>query len=340
VNEPHSNPVSRIGVVAIGRNEGERLCRCLRSIAGRAAAVVYVDSGSTDDSRAAARRLGAEVVDLDVSIPFTAARARNAGFARLREILPEIEFVQFVDGDCELRPEWIPAAEQALRDDPRLAAVCGRRRELRPEVSTFNRLCDMEWNTPVGEAKACGGDVLMRTSALVEAGGYDETLIAGEEPELCVRLRRGGWAIRRLPIEMTLHDASMTRWTQWWRRAERSGHAFAEGVVRHGAAPERHWVREARSVRFWGLIVPAVALASAWPTYGASVLLAVAGYAALVVRIYRHGRRRDHSRRDAADYALFTVLGKFPQAVGYLRYHVNRLLSRRTPLIEYKGARA
>jgi glycosyltransferase involved in cell wall biosynthesis len=340
VNEPKLISASRTGVVAIGRNEGERLCRCLRSIAGRAAAVVYVDSGSTDDSRTAARRLGAEVVELDVSIPFTAARARNAGFARLRELLPEVEFVQFVDGDCELRSEWLPEAERALGDDSRLAAVCGRRREIRPEASTFNRLCDMEWNTPVGMAKACGGDVLMRVKALVEAEGYDETLIAGEEPELCVRLRQSGWTIRRLPTEMTLHDASMTRWSQWWRRTERSGHAFAEGVARHGRAPERHWVRENRSVRFWGLLVPLAALAAAWPTYGLSLLVAAAGYAVLFARIFRHGRRRDYSRRDALDYALFTVLGKFPQAVGYLRYHVNRLLSRRTPLIEYKGAGA
>jgi GT2 family glycosyltransferase len=340
VNEPNPTLASRIGVVAIGRNEGERLQRCLRSIAGRAAAVVYVDSGSTDDSRAAAGRLGAEVVELDLTIPFTAARARNAGFARLREILPDVEFVQFVDGDCELRAEWLPAAERALRDDPRLAAVCGRRRELHPEASTFNRLCDMEWNTPVGEAKACGGDVLMRAAPLAEAGGYDETLIAGEEPELCVRLRRAGWKIRRLPTEMTLHDASMTRFGQWWRRTERAGHAFAEGAVRHGAAPERHWVREARSVRFWGLIVPAVAMAAAWPTYGLSFVAAAAGYALIGARVYGHARRRDYDRRDGAAYALFTVLGKFPQAVGYLRYHVNRLLSRRTTLIEYKGAGA
>jgi GT2 family glycosyltransferase len=340
MNEPHRTHTSRIGVVAIGRNEGERLERCLRSVAGRAAAVVYVDSGSTDGSRHAARRLGAEVVELDVSIPFTAARARNAGFARLREILPAVEFVQFVDGDCELREDWLPAAAQALGDDPRLAAACGRRRELRPDASTFNRLCDMEWNTPVGEAKACGGDVLMRTTALVEAGGYDETLIAGEEPELCVRMRQKGWKIRRLPTEMTLHDASMTRFSQWWRRTERSGHAFAEGAVRHGAAPERHWVREARSVRFWGLIVPAGALVAAWPSYGASLLVAAIGYLVLTARVFRHARRRDVSRGDAAVYAAFTVLGKFPQAVGYLRYHVNHLLRRRTPLIEYKGASA
>jgi hypothetical protein len=139
---------------------------------------------------------------------------------------------------------------------------------------------------------------------------------------------------------MTLHDAAMTRWNQWWRRTERAGHAFAEGAARHGAAPERHWVREARSIRFWGLIVPAFASAAAWPTFGLSLIAATAGYALLAGRVFRHARRRDYARRDAAAYALFTVLGKFPQAVGYFRFHVNRVLSRRTPLIEYKGAGA
>lgn len=329
---------ARVGVVAIGRNEGMRLRRCLQSVVGRASAVVYVDSGSTDGSTATAREIGAEVVELDLTIPFTAARARNAGFDRLREILPEVEFVQFVDGDCEVDSQWLPTAVAALDAEPRLACVCGRRRERFPHETVYNRLCDLEWDTPVGEAKACGGDVLVRAAAFVEVGGYDPTLIAGEEPEMCVRLRACGWRVRRLPDEMTLHDAAMTSWRQWWRRSVRAGHAYAEGAARHGRPPERHWVREVRSNWLWGAIVPTLALGFAWPTHGASLALML-GYVVLAWRVRRHMQGRNYSARDAVVYAMFTVLGKFPMAVGQAQYVWNRCVGRRSRLIEYKGAR-
>ncbi|MEM9139196.1 MAG: glycosyltransferase, partial [Pseudomonadota bacterium] len=205
-----------VGAVIIGRNEGARLIRCLASV-GSAACMVYVDSGSTDGSVQAAREAGAEVVELDMDMPFTAARARNAGLARLREI-GAFDYVQFIDGDCELQPGWIALALAFLEEHPDVAVACGRRRERFPEASVYNRLCDHEWDTPVGEAKACGGDALMRMTALAAVGGYRDDLIAGEEPELCVRLRAAGWRVWRLDAEMTLHDADMHRFGQWWRR--------------------------------------------------------------------------------------------------------------------------
>lgn len=326
-----------VGVVAIGRNEGERLRRCLASVVGRAAIVVYVDSGSTDGSVDAERKLGAEVVELDLSVPFTAARARNAGFARLLEILPDIEFVQFVDGDCEIDANWLATGIAVLQAEPRLAVVCGRRRERFPERSIYNRLCDLEWDTPVGDAAACGGDALFRAAAFAAVDGFDASLIAGEEPELCVRLRERGWKIRRLDAEMTLHDAAMTRWRQWWKRAVRAGHAYAEGAALHGDPPERHWVREVRSNWVWGFVVPSIAIGFAWPTHGWSLLLLV-GFVVLAWRVLRGARRRCWCVTDALAYAVFTVLGKFPMALGQLQFCCNRVAGRRSRLIEYKGA--
>lgn len=324
-----------VGVVAIGRNEGDRLHQCLSSVVEQAAQVVYVDSGSTDGSVELARSLGAEVVALDLSIPFTAARARNAGFARLLELLPQAEFVQFVDGDCEIISGWLEQAAQALRDHPDWAVVCGRRRERFPDATLYNRLCDMEWNTPVGEAKACGGDALMRVAAVQQVGGYNPTLIAGEEPELCVRLRQQGWKIFRLDAEMTLHDANMTRFAQWWKRSKRAGHAYAEGSWLHGAPPERHWVKETRSIWLWGLGIPLGAIATAPLTHGFSLLLLL-GYPLMTYRIYRYFKQQGYKVSDALPYAVSCVLGKFPGLAGVLQFHVNRLLGRRNALIEYK----
>jgi glycosyltransferase involved in cell wall biosynthesis len=296
-------------------------------------AVVYVDSGSTDGSVDLARSLGAEVVELDTSIPFTAARARNAGYRPLRELHGDIEFVQFVDGDCEVVDGWLDHARQMLQSRADLAIVCGWRRERFPEQSIYNELCDWEWRAPAGDATWCGGDFLIRAKAFDQVQGFDDSIIAGEEPEMCVRLRQHGWHIHRIPETMTLHDAAMMRFGQWWKRTVRTGHAFAEGAAMHGRS-HGHYVREVRSNWIWGLVLPIIAIASAWPTHGWSLLL-FCFFPLLAVKIALSARKQ-MGLRMAAIYAWFCVLAKFSQVQGQLRYTVMRLLGRRSRLIEYK----
>ena len=310
-----------VDAVVIGRNEGARLEACLRSLQGQVRRVVYVDSGSVDGSVAAARALGAEVVALDLTQPFTAARARNAGLA----VLQAPEFVQFVDGDCVVDPGWIAAALAGFAAHPAAVVICGRRRERFPAASLYNRLADREWDTPVGQAAACGGDALMRFAAVQAVGGYRGDLIAGEEPELCLRLRRAGGEVWRIAAEMTLHDAALLRFGQWWRRMRRAGHAFAEGAALHGAGPDRHWLAETRRAVFWGVLLPVgcVVLTAVTP-FG---LLLVAAYPLQVLRL---------ARRGGWEWALFTVIGKFAEAQGVLGYWFDRLHGRRRGLIEYK----
>lgn len=317
--------------VVIGRNEGARLVACLRSLEGRVARIVYVDSGSTDGSVDAAEALGAEVVALDLSRPFTAARARNEGAARLRESGAAPDYIQFVDGDCTVDPAWIETAQAFLAAHPEVAVACGRRRERHPEASVYNRLCDREWDTPVGEAKACGGDALVRRTAFEAVGGYDPTLIAGEEPEMCVRLRAAGWKIWRLDAEMALHDAAMTRFGQFWKRARRGGHAFAEGAARHGAPPERHFVAETRRALLWGAALPAAILAATL-ALGPAGLLPALLYPAQVARV----ARREGGTRAAWEYAAFLTVGKFAEAQGAIEYHWRRRRGRPSGIIEYK----
>lgn len=321
---PAAVAAPRIGAIVIGRNEGPRLVACLASIPTEVAPVIYVDSGSTDDSVAAAKAAGATVVTLDMSRPFTAARARNAGLDAFNQHGGS-DLVQFIDGDCTLQPGWIDAARAAFLAHPKAAVVCGRRRERAPDASVWNRLCDSEWDTPVGEARACGGDALMRGEAVTAVGGFDATLIAGEEPELCLRLRAKGWQVWRIAAEMTLHDAAMTRFSQWWKRCRRAGHAFAEGAAMHGATPERHWVAETRRALVWGAGLPLVAV----------VGLLVSPWAALILLAYPLQALR-LMRRFGRERGAFLLLAKLPEALGVLEYHLNRLRHRRAGLIEYK----
>jgi GT2 family glycosyltransferase len=322
------------GVVIIGRNEGDRLVRCLSSIKLTSHSIVYVDSGSTDGSVEAAEQKKAFVVRLDLTRPFTAGRARNEGFAALRALCPKIQYVQFVDGDCELIEGWIDAAQLFLESHKNAAVVCGRRRERNPDLSIYNRFCDIEWDTPIGEALSCGGDSLIRAGAFAAVGGFREELVAGEEPELCLRLRAAGWKIWRLDHEMTLHDAAMTRFSQWWRRTIRSGFGCAEVFWLHRASTvsvPKIYGKETASAIIWGAIIP---LAMAVGSFIRPYLLGLA--AIYPLQVCRIGVRRGPTNPESWTYALFMVVGKFAAFYGILKYWWRRSTGRGTDLIEYK----
>jgi glycosyltransferase involved in cell wall biosynthesis len=336
--------VSDVGVVAIGRNEGERLRRCLASVTGRGMPVVYVDSASTDGSADTARAMGAEVVALDMSRPFSAARARNEGLDRLLQLAPTIQFVQFVDGDCEVVEGWIERAKQELAARPDVAVVCGRRRERFPGHSVYNRLADLEWDTPVGEAKSCGGDAMMRAGAFRAAGGFDASVAAGEEPELCQRLRSAGHKILRVDAEMTLHDSAMLHFGQWWRRAVRSGYGAMDVATRFG----QHglFVNQVKSARLWAVGWPAAVVlmivvgATAFRSVGAlsAGAIAAAVMPLQMARLAVRARRRLPDWKTALAYGVLTMIGKWANVIGQFRYVRDRSAGRNTRLIEYKSA--
>lgn len=329
--------MKELGVVVIGRNEGKRLESCLLSVLDTENTVVYVDSGSTDGSIELARSLGAGVVELDLSIPFTAARARNAGLEYLLQKQPNLEYVQFIDGDCQVVHGWLERAVQELETQPKVVVVCGRRREEFPNNSIFNLLCDVEWNTPIGEADYCGGDSTMRVAAFKQVGGFNSSLIAGEEPELCVRLRRNGGKIFRIDAEMTLHDAQITHIRQWWKRSIRNGHAYAEGAWLHGKSPERHWLKESRRIWVWGLLFPLLVAIAFVPTHGLSLLLALFAYIYSFSRVYRMTRQKGCSYKAAIFYGLFCILDKFPMLQGQIQFYLGKLFKRQQTIVEYKN---
>lgn len=330
--------MSNIGIVAIGRNEGARLVRCLKSIVNQVpenTPIVYVDSGSTDGSVAFAQSIGVHVVSLDMSIPFTMARGRNTGFSFLTEHFSDLEYIQFIDGDCELMAGWLQTASQILEQNQNLAVVCGRLHERFPNSSPYNRLADMEWNVPPGDAMACGGIAMMRVSALKEVNGYNTSLICGEEPEMCIRLRQRGWKIRRVTADMAIHDMAMTRFSQWWRRSIRGGWAVAEGTAMYGQSPERYMVREQFSGWLWGLAVPITSISLAWLTHGLSLSLLL-GYPYLMLRVYQYRKGQGDISAHASLYAFFCVLSKVPQAIGQLKYWFTRWQGQPATIIEYK----
>lgn len=332
---PTAASLGDVGVVVIARNEGERLLACLDSLRGQAACTVYADSASSDGSPERARARGVEVVVLDPAQPLNAARGRNAGCARLMELHPGLEFVFFADGDCVLEPGFLAAARAELLGEPTLGAVCGRRRELAPEASLFNRAVDCEWNTPLGEAESFGGDVLLRVRALREAGGYRESMNQGEDPELAFRVRRAGWRIRRIEHDMTWHDVALLRFSAWRRRHQRGGYAYAHGAALHWREPGRYNQRALASILAWGFLLPVFVLGAALAGGGGACLL-LGLYALPWCRCRAHRLRRGDTPRAAALYATLITLGKIDEAVGVLRCAWALLSGREALTVEYK----
>jgi GT2 family glycosyltransferase len=333
MSDPHSASTDRLGIVVIGRNEGERLIRCFQSLSQRQVPVVYADSGSSDGSAEAAERFGITALRLDQAVPFTAARARNEGFKRLLELQSQVEYIFFVDGDCEVCAGWLDEATAFLRSREDVATVFGLRRERFPEKSPYNLLCDIEWrNSPIGEAMSCGGDAVIRAKAFQQVGGFGAGLICGEEPDLCFRLRKAGWLIWHIDVRMTVHDAAMYRFSQWWYRMVRGGYAFAQGSSMYGSSPEKFWVGASRRAWIWGLFIPLVALLSA---------LAHPWWALIIVGVYplQWARLALSARKSITAKWLWAgamVIGKFPEMLGQLKYYLDRWRKSNSRIIEYK----
>ncbi len=323
---------SRVGVVVIGRNEGERLIKCLESLAPSNCSIIYVDSASTDGSPAAAQSRGAIVHPLDLDKPFTAARARNEGFAKLKDADGDIAYVLFVDGDCEVEPDWIATATDFLDKNVTVAAVCGRRKERFPDASIYNQLCDREWNTPIGESAACGGDALMRVASFEAAGGYDSNMIAGEEPELCGRLREQGMKIWRIDAPMTVHDAAMLHFRQWWLRAVRSGFGYAQVWTTSRSTSDPLYGREVFRAVFWAFLVPLGSLIMGL----FNPILWLSLPVIYLVQICRMAFRSGPGQLISWQAAILMMAGKFGELTGIFRFAKRKLQKQQGGTIFYK----
>lgn len=306
-----------ISVVVIGRNEGDRLIRCLESVKATSyptekIELIYVDSNSTDNSVSSAGDLGARVLESKAE-PSTAAAARNLGF---REA--QYEIVQFLDGDTVLDGDWLRKGVEAIADAS-YACVFGSVMELEPQATIYNFWAHHDWHVTPGPAESCGGIAMFRRDVLGKAGGFDETLRAGEEPDLCHRITRDqGKSILCLDEPMVAHDIGMTRFSQYWARCARTGHAYAEvggrnkGMHRWRSA---RWRNVAHAAAGPIAVVLSLGLRSWWPVAVWVGLLMIA-----IVRNALRLRGRVGSLRGALLYSFHHYLAKLPMAVGQFKY--------------------
>ncbi|WP_353572769.1 glycosyltransferase [Candidatus Albibeggiatoa sp. nov. BB20] len=330
----------KLSVVIIGRNEGERLVRCIRSVQAIPdfnrdnIEIIYVDSDSTDDSPEQAKALGAKVLVVHPERP-AAAIGRNAGWKAA-----QAPYVLFLDGDTILNPDFVSVALQQFDANPKTAIVWGHRRELYPEQSLYQRILDLDWVYPAGLSEFCGGDAVMQRNVLVEVNGYNPQLIAGEEPEMCQRIRTKGYEILHIDQAMTLHDLAITRWSQYWRRAVRAGHAYAEisNLLKNTETPL--WQRDAKRNLIHSAVLLLVALlglfgslvlSSIWP-----LLFSLGFFAAISIRSAWKCRWKSPNGLSLFLYGIHSHFQQIPITVGQLSYYYLRWQGKRRGLIEYK----
>jgi glycosyltransferase involved in cell wall biosynthesis len=331
--------LKRMGFVVIGRNEGSRLRACLASIRDRTEFFVYVDSGSTDGSPCIAREVGAEVVELDSRIPFSAARARNAGFERLCECYGDLQYVHFVDGDCVLVADWPAEAIGVLEGDAGIVAVCGCRRESFPDASVFNRICDVEWRIPpIGEAEVFGGEVVIRVDSFAQVSGYDADVIACEDEELALRLRAIGGRILRLDVTSSHHDAAIFSLNAWFLRAVRWGHGVAQVGSMHAGSLEYYYAKTRRRTWVYGGAIPMAVIGFALPTHGLSFVL-------LLLYVLQFCRSVNVTQSkgivdESLLWSLSCVTAQPANFAGMLLYYYRSWLGTGLQIIEYKRGKS
>jgi cellulose synthase/poly-beta-1,6-N-acetylglucosamine synthase-like glycosyltransferase len=324
--------------VVIGRNEGERLRRCLKSVFamerdGFATEVFYVDSGSSDSSVTIATEMGAQAITLLTDHP-TAARGRNAGWRKASGPI-----ILFLDGDTVLHPRFV-ADSLADFTIAEVAVIWGHRREIHPERSVYNRVLDLDWIYKAGITLYCGGDALIRRQVLAATDGFNEELIAGEEPELCTRIRSLGYTVLHVDRPMTGHDLAITRWGQYWKRSTRAGHAFAEISRRSLANEGKFWVMESRgnfrrAIALMVLtilsVVSSVLLLSFIP-----LLFFVLFFALLSFRSAWKARWKTDDPLALLLYGMHSHVQQIPIFLGQVQYRFHWRKGVRASLLEYK----
>jgi GT2 family glycosyltransferase len=215
--------------------------------------------------------------------------------------------------------------------------VVGHLEESYPDKSVYNRLCALEWKSPPGDMKnfgALGGISMVRKDVFMTLNGFKENVIAGEDSEFGVRLSLAGFKVTKIDHHMATHDANMTKFSQWWTRAVRAGHAIGQRAGLNGHTVARDCVQERKSTLVWGVFIPILALLLLIPSKGFSLLILFT-YVLLAYKVFRFRKNLGESAGDAWIYAKFIVLGKFANGIGLVKYYINSL-KKQYAIIEYK----
>jgi len=318
-----------ISIIVIGLNEEKNLKECLSSIfesslgGDEKLEIVYVDSGSIDNSIAIAKSFyNVKVISLQDSPP-SAAKGRNLGAS-----ITKGDYIQFVDGDSALDKNWIKMALQALELDQSKGVVFGAIEEVDNKNTIYSKVCRFDWYTPPGDYRLCGGNAMWRRDIFIKAGGFDSTLSAGEEPDLCYKVRQNGHRIVCLDAPMVKHDLDMNSFKEYWLRSIRSGYAYSVIAMRFMNMEEKLWLKETIRNFLDPLLWVIIILSGFSIGWLASLSLLFAFISYRIIRIIKNVQQRTTSLTDALLYGLHIQFSRLPLALGQIKGLTEVFLSR------------
>lgn len=165
------------------------------------------------------------------------AAARNTGLAACTT-----DFVAFLDSDVAPRRGWLEALLGHFCD-PTVALVAPRIVGLAHSENVVARYEAVHSSLDLGQREAPvlphstvsyvpSAAIICRRSALLEVGGFDETMQSGEDVDLCWRLIEAGARLRYEPIALVAHDHRIEL-RDWLARKAFYGGSAAPLSVRH-----------------------------------------------------------------------------------------------------------
>ncbi|MBN1907879.1 MAG: glycosyltransferase [Deltaproteobacteria bacterium] len=310
----------KIGIVIIGINECSHIADCIKAI--RAVNypqdlldITYVDGGSSDNTPDLATGFeGVRVMQLNNPHP-TPGRGRNAGWLTLSSPI-----IQFLDADMIIDPDWFLHAHKLLENN--IGAVTGTLKEIYPDKNIYHILAEMEWAGKEGPCDFFGGGVLISRKALEDANGYDEYLIAGEDPDLSYRIREKGWLIKRSGHTMAMHDINMSSFLKYLKRAFRGGYAYAEISFRYIKKNEKMWFRETLRILVRSLLPLIIMLTGFISGFVFSGLIFALLFAVKPsFSIFKFKKQFNRPWKDIIIYTVNAIIIVFPQLFGVIRYY-------------------
>ena len=271
----------------------------------------------------------------------TLGRVRNAGYRRLKKILPGMSFVHFVEPELAFYDEWFDNAVRFFDRRPEVAAVEGRVTVSSDRATRLSDLWELSRDDDAGERVAIGDTFLVRTDAFEAAGGFRGDVPGVETADLCIRLRKRGAHVWRVDADMGDRAPQVRTVGQWFASSTRNGANYALGAGLHGAAPERFRVTEQARALIWGALFPVFVFAAAalcasmaffmrgslTPLFAAAGVVAI-GAMAYALKIVAIAFRRGIFSLKSWQYAMLVSLGHFSEAAGvfgaWLRFRGRR----------------
>ena len=298
-------------IVVIARNEAATIEACLASVqrafAELSHEVIFVDSASTDDTVAIARRFPVRVVSVPEGWPRRPAIGRHIGWSLCRGT-----WILFLDGDCVFEGSWLAPAIEALTADPTLAAVAGASRGVLRGADGHETIVDQYPDANYDDPDHLSGSAVYRRSALERAGGFNPFLRAHEEPELGARLRKLGYRLRRLRVPMTSHYPKEQKETvfELIRRATRRYPVglgqFVRHVVSAGLPVRSPWKTIDRHLAFLAILGLGIVAVVVWAFGGGGWMLTA--WTALFAAVFAAFAIKARSLAKPAYYFLEWVL--------------------------------